>query len=243
MPLVVCPDCGAQVSDAAPSCHRCGRPAKVHGTSSAAMKDWAWNGALRSRAVQVSAILVAILLASSAAPRGWPDAMRLGSGIGVVVIAAIFASLVFVWQRSTRGYIPILALLLSVPLILISREGAIRNADAERSSVQRPDPATRLESPINGAWVGSDRVRSYSFDLREDSDGNLSGTVEYPDPDGSRTKVGLTGSRLGSSVLIRLLQTGHTPWVLTGRLVNSTTISGEWSVGDMVLEQVTMHRR
>lgn len=230
-----CPDCGTEISDSASACIRCGRPLNRE-SSDREQSSLRW---LTSKRVQWGAVLVAVLLTATMAPSDRPTAIRIGNGFGTVLVALAFSSLALGWKRTTRGYIPLLALIISGPIKMITMSG---DRPAAPRSVGSATPLSQ-SSKVTGRWVGVDQVRRYQFEISEDSAGNLLGSVEYIQSPGITERVPFTGSRLGADILIRLAQTTRaTPWVLSGRLVDATTITGHWSVGDMVLTNVSLSR-
>lgn len=219
MALITCSECGQQISDAATTCPHCGHPRR--GASAGGV-----SAALRSRVVQIGSLLIGVTIASSMAPPQLSSAERLGQGIDIVIVAVIFSALVMAWKRATRGYIPLLALLIALPLATVLDSSDLGTSPS-----------------ISGEWSGSDPVRTYSFALEEQAEGSITDLVEYTQPGAGMERVQLTGSRLGRDVLIRLDQTEHTPWVFTGRLLDDGRLTGTWSVGDMVLGQLSLTRR
>lgn len=226
MPLVECADCGSQISDSAEACPHCGRP--VAGRTDKALK-------LRSRPIQLTALALTAAILAFGAPEFYPLHMKLGHGLGATLIPLGLAALLLVWRRKTRPYIPIVTLALAVPVLALSTNGP-----GEGMSAGRPSAVT-----VDGVWSGAVEVRRYRFQLEEAPNGDISGSVTLipTDPNGEREQVAVGGSRFGADVLLRLRQTEHTPWVFTGRMVDAETIAGHWSVGDMVLDQMLLHRK
>lgn len=121
MPLQRCIDCSHQVSDAAVSCPGCGRPPAPPRAAPPPRRSANALDGLRSRPVQVAAVAVALFLTAINTSTHLPDAVRLGSAIAQVIIAALLASLVLAWRRPARGFIPVLTLVLVVPVMMLDR--------------------------------------------------------------------------------------------------------------------------
>lgn len=190
--------------------------------------------ALKGRPIQVAAILVAVVLASIRVPQTMPDAYRVGAGIGIVLAALILAMLVLLWRKPARGFVPILTLILSVPLMSVnsstSGEGANAGAD-----IFVPSTAT-------GLWIASDEVRSYSLALSEAANGDITGTADYTQPNGPAERVTVSGSRLGGGIMLEFKQTAHAPWIMTGQFINENTIRAYLGVGEMLLMPLALRR-
>jgi len=84
---------------------------------------------LRSRGVQIGALALAVLVASSAVSTSLSPAVRVGRGIGLVIFALILACLTLVWKRPTRGLIPVLALILVAPIVVMNRDEQPRSRE------------------------------------------------------------------------------------------------------------------
>lgn len=185
--------------------------------------------ALHSRPIQVAALLMVALIASMAAPTALPDSYRVGYGIGVLAVGLVFSTLVLVWRKAARGFIPILALVLSAPLVMLS---------APRSSSH----GVHVPESASGEWEGHDDLRAYRFTIEEASNGDIVGIVEYGRAGEPAERFGVTGSRLGSGISIWFEQADHMPWVVNGQFLDDRTIRAYLSVGDMILMPLTISR-
>lgn len=201
--------------------------------------------ALQSRPIQSGAIVVAVALASMATPTTMPDAYRVGYGVGVVLFALILATLVLIWRKRARGFIPILALVLSVPLTITDHFGSSAGDTQGMigSGLSTAVPADEhVPTGTTGDWTAQGQIRSYWFSLSEAADGDVTGTVEYTQPNGPRERSAVTGSRLGGGVLIRFEETDHAPWVANGQFIDDNTIRAYLSIGRILAMPLTLRR-
>lgn len=86
------------------------------GSSGGAPSNLAGLAALSSWPIQLGALGVALLIASTSEPLTYSSPERLGRGAGVVIFATVIATMVLVWKRHSRGLIPLLALLFVIPV-------------------------------------------------------------------------------------------------------------------------------
>jgi TM2 domain-containing membrane protein YozV len=84
MPLIACPDCSTQVSDAAPACPKCGRPMTSRRTAPIAAQS-TWNPG-------IAAVLSLVIPGAGQMYRG---DLGLGFGWFLLVVASYVGGLVF----------------------------------------------------------------------------------------------------------------------------------------------------
>lgn len=104
------------VSDSAEACPNCGRQIIKDVPADTASATSRTLNLLRLRRVQLAALAVALLIASTSQPTEFPDTYRVGAGAAVVLVAFTLASVVLVWKSEIRGFIPLLTLILVTPM-------------------------------------------------------------------------------------------------------------------------------
>jgi hypothetical protein len=185
---------------------------------------------LGTRSVQLAAVVLTLLIGGIAAPLDRSDVQRFAVGVAVLSVSLAAAGLVLLWRREARRFIPILALILSAPIVSFG----LNDSEA---------PGPEYPFDMSGSWQAQDPYRSYVFQISQAPNGDLSGSVVYGSPGQRTERYTLSGSRMNAGVLIRLHQTSHAPWKFHGEFVSRSEIRAYVSAGDMITFPITISRR